>query len=379
MRSPTPRFGLSVIAITLAGCGMAGPPSSLESTPPVETVFPTEGVPTMDVGTLTGKLAYSHEGDIYSMSADGTRVTRLTADPALDMDPSWSPDGTRLAFRSHRDGNEEVYLMNADGSLQVNLSQAPAGGDYSPAWSPDGQWIAFMSDRRGKPDVWVMRPDGSEVRQVSDLPGISEYPSWSPDSLRLAFHCTGGRVLSGGTGDFEICVIRLDGTGLLQLTDAAGESKLPAWSSDGGWIAFQSNRDGWPTLPEFVPPGYDAERFGDFEVYRMLADGSEPQNLTDHAEEDDTFPAWSRHGDLVFSRYGCLMVIPGGGGEADFEGRWNCRSHTSAARAPTVMSFPTGISRNRRSGEYQTRFPEETGSGFAGGNWFTARSSARCR
>jgi Tol biopolymer transport system component len=68
------------------------------------------------LSTLTGKVAYSYEGDIYVMNADGSAITRLTTDPAMDFDPAWSPDGIHIAFRSHRDGDEEVYLMNAEGS-----------------------------------------------------------------------------------------------------------------------------------------------------------------------------------------------------------------------------------------------------------------------
>ena len=76
------------------------------------------------------------------MNADGSDVTRLTVDPALDFDPVWSPEGDQIAFRSHRDDNEEVYMMNADGSNQHNLT----GGDYSPAWSADGYLIFFRYD-----------------------------------------------------------------------------------------------------------------------------------------------------------------------------------------------------------------------------------------
>ena len=275
---------------------------------------PSPGFP-MDVQSLDGKIVYSTDGDIYVIHPDGSGRTRLTDHPAEDFDPVWSPDGTQIAFRSHRDGNEEVYVMKADGSHQQNISNAP-GGDYSPAWSPDASWIAFMSDRNGgNPNVWVMQPDGSNPRQVTDIPGISEYPTWSPDSRRIAFHCTFGRRLPNGTGDFEICAVNFDGTDLVQLTDTEGENKLPAWSPDGSKIAFQSNRDGWPTLPDYEPPGYDPDEFGDDEIYLMNVDGSGQTNLTNNPREDEEFPAWSRDGHLVFSRYGCLMAIRADGSE----------------------------------------------------------------
>jgi Tol biopolymer transport system component len=318
------RFLITFLALALlAACADRRQPAILsnEATPIPPTATPNEApTPTMTsspeltqtrplANSLTGKITYSYEGDIYVMNADGTEITRLTDDPSMDFDSVWSPDGLYIAFRSHRDGNEEVYLMNADGTDQHNLSQAP-GGDYSPAWSPEGEWIAFMSDRAGgNPNLWLMRPDGSDMRQLMDIPGISEYPTWSPDSSRLAFHCTFGRILPGGGGNFEICVVNVDGTDLVQLTDAPGESKLPAWSPDGLEIAFQSDRDGWPTLPDYVPPGYDSDQFGDNEIYIMNVDGSEQRNLTNHPREDDEFPAWSRDGLLIFSRYGCLVVL----------------------------------------------------------------------
>jgi Tol biopolymer transport system component len=263
-----------------------------------------------DEPTLTGRLAFSHEDDIYVMNADGTERTQLTLHPDLDFDPVWSPDGTRIAFRSHRDGDEEVYVMNADGSDQTNLTNDRAS-DYSPAWSPDGTYIAFASNRLNKRgnDIWIVNADGSNPIRVTDIPGISEYPTWSPDGSQLAFACTFGRILPEGVGDFEICVVNADGTELVQLTDAEGESKLPAWSPDGKSIAFASNRHGWPTLPDYVPPGYESERFGEFDLYLMKINGSNQVNITHNPRQDDTMPAWSQEGSLVYSRYGCLMVM----------------------------------------------------------------------
>jgi Tol biopolymer transport system component len=185
--------------------------------------------------------------DVWVMDLPSKRLHRLTTDPGLDFSPTWSPDGRRIAFRSDRRGNDEVFVMNADGTGQRNLTRNPAS-DYSPAWSPDGRTIAFATDRADPTgnDVWLMDADGSNPRPLVQQGGIDEYPTWSPDGSRVAFGCTLGRILASRVGDFEVCVVNADGTGLRRITDAPGISSAAGWSPDGSLIVFASNRDQAP-------------------------------------------------------------------------------------------------------------------------------------
>ena len=100
--------------------------------------------------------------------------------------PAWSPDGRKLAFVSRRDGNSEIYVMNADGSGQENLTQQPAS-DSHPSWSPDGRKLAFVSRRDGNSEIYVMNADGSGLRNVTRTPSNDLDPAWSPDGGAIAF------------------------------------------------------------------------------------------------------------------------------------------------------------------------------------------------
>ena len=170
-------------------------------------------------------------------------------------------------------------------------------------------------------DVWSMDADGSDRLRLTDHPAEDFDPTWSPDGTRIAFQCTMGDVNATGIGDFEICVVLADGTGLRRLTDTPGENTQPAWSPDGEWIAFESNRLGWPSLPSATPAGYDPDTFGDTDVWIMRPAGSEQRDLTRNPMEDESFPAWSPDGAwIVVSRYGALHVVsPAGDRIAEVE------------------------------------------------------------
>ena len=90
--------------------------------------------------------------------------------------PVWSPDGTQIAFRSERDGNREIYLMQADGSGQTNLTLAPDAEDTFPVWAPDGEWIAFSTERADGPGVYLIRADGSGLTFLTE----GAMPGWGP-------------------------------------------------------------------------------------------------------------------------------------------------------------------------------------------------------
>ena len=128
-------------------------------------------------------------------------------------EPSLRQAEPRIVFVSTRDGNEEIYTMNSDGTNQTRITNNGVL-DTHPVWSPDGDFIVFQSRRSGNNDIWVMNPDGSGLRNLTNDPSSDENPSWAPDGLRIVF--SSDRI----GGQAELFVMGTDGQQVTRLTDS---------------------------------------------------------------------------------------------------------------------------------------------------------------
>jgi Tol biopolymer transport system component len=234
-----------------------------------------------------GSVRDSNNHDIYTMDSDGSNETRLTTHLAYDDQPAWSPDGTKLAFITDRDGNFEIYTMTSVGGAQTRLTNNPAGDGF-PAWSPDGSKIAFVRGNLRNPstfEIFVMNADGGNQVQLTNDSVIDGVPSWSPDGSKIVFMSGGSSVFDPKS--FEIYVINADGSNRTRLTNNSIVDGQPSYSPDGTKILFGS---GNAMSPEGI------------EIYVMNANGTNPTRLTNNSVTDG-FPTWSQDGTrIVFAR-----------------------------------------------------------------------------
>jgi TolB protein len=243
----------------------------------------------------------TRDGDyaIYEMNADGRGQRRLTehdvstSSPArllFQIEPAWSPDGTKIAFVSRRAGTFDVFVMNADGTGTRRLTSTKEN-DTHPTWSPDGDEVAFARDA----DIWVMAADGSNARRVSDPMVEESEPAWAPDGRWMAYVRR-----APGTASREIWLMRPDGSGRHVVLSQTGSSTGPAWSPDSTRIAFSSNEEG--SL---------------FEIYTVGVDGKGLRTVVP-TRADNFEASWSPDGaKIAYQEDGAIFAVELGGGRVE--------------------------------------------------------------
>ena len=273
LRLPAAAFGLALLLAVAAGCGGGDSTSS-----------------TSELLTVS-----SRDGDyaIFGMNADGQNQHRLTdehGDPStpagleFQIEPSWSPDGTMIAFASSREGSSDIYVMNEDGTGTRRLTSS-AENDQDPSWSSDGERIVFDRSVEGG-RLFVMDADGGGQRRLTDDTAEEGDPAWSPDGSTIAYSRR-----EPGSDVREIWLVDADGSNPRQLTKLGAVAIAPAWAPDGTTLAFAAKPGG--------------TRYG---IYTITLDGGGPERVVTAA--DDAFePAYAPDGQsLAYFSGGAIFV-----------------------------------------------------------------------
>ncbi len=260
----TIRFPVMLIVAALIGTATASP---------AHAAFPG----------ANGKIVFSSNRDgndeIYVMNADGSARIDLSRNPASDTQPEWSPSGTQIAFASDRSGEYEVYVMNADGS---GVTQLTTGGPNTrPVFTADGKYIVFTSTRDGNSEIYRMELDGSDQTNLTNDPGDDRLPAAAPKGDRILFQ-------SSRTGFARLYIMSDEGGVAREVPGGPLQELDGNWAPRGNGLTFLGNNGG----------------FSEFDVYTARVNGSDVTNLTNTPGRVEFDPIWSPSGrQIVFE--GC--------------------------------------------------------------------------
>lgn len=212
--------------------------------------------------------------EIYVMNADGSDPRNLTNNAANDDQAAWSPDGTQIVFASERNassaGYSDLYIMNADGSNVRRITKA-FWNETDPAWSPDGTQIAYMSNENNNQDIFVMNVDGSDIRKLTEDQHEDTQPAWSPDGTQIVYSSYLGAMM-----------INADGSNPVRFpADMLAQAVNIVWSPDGSTF------------------GFSGREFSTSQIFSVPVTGGTWTNLSNNDAANDDAPAWSPDGSQI--------------------------------------------------------------------------------
>ncbi|MCB9536878.1 MAG: PD40 domain-containing protein [Myxococcales bacterium] len=187
-----------------------------------------------------GRILFTsfRNGGAHLFTLQGGNAKSLAAYEGLNTGAQLKPGGGQIALTLSKDGNPEIYLIDANSGSVVKRLTDSWGIDTSPSWSPDGRQIAFVSDRQGSPQIWLMNADGSNQRRMTFQGDYNQTPDWSPKGDKVAFTARDERNV------FDLFVLDVGSGQISRLTQNQGNNEEPSFSPDGRYIAFTSTRDG---------------------------------------------------------------------------------------------------------------------------------------
>lgn len=210
--------------------------------------------------------------EIYVADFDGGNPVQVTRDNNLDLSPAWSPDGSRLAYVSFKEGNSRIFSVSlTDGSSRLICGYK--GLNISPAWRPGSGELAVTLSKDGNPDIYLVSSSGQVLQKLVHGFAISVSPDWSPDGRKLAY-------VSDETGSPQIYILDIASGHKSRLTFSGNYNTSPAWSPKGDWLAYSSRTGGHHNICIIKP------------------DGSDNRQLTS-GEGDNESPTWSPDGRMI--------------------------------------------------------------------------------
>jgi TolB protein len=277
------------------------------------------GLPGIAQTQIAYVSAKSGNKEIWVMDYDGANQHQITHLKSIALTPRWSPDASRIAFTCYvpnRTGvtSAQICVYSTASSHLISFPRF-RGTNSSPAWSPDGQQLAFMSSQNGDPEIYMINADGSHLHRITDSPGVNTSPAWNPKTGKEMVFVSD----RGGDGVPVLYQMNSDGTNVAKINlPDMGYVIDPAWSPNGQLIAFSWRRpsgnydiyimdivshqlveltkdEARNERPSWAPDGrhlvFESTRTGTRQIWSMLADGSQPHQLTFGGQNES--PNWS--------------------------------------------------------------------------------------